>query len=173
MVYLSGCAEKVQTSSPKITIPEFLGMRLDITTKNQVVDILNARGYKKVIEQKEISGPMLTYSGLRDISKPNKEQFKNVLQTMSSLVVTISLTPEELMTFYFDKNQKLVMFWAKGKEKALKAFSNASDGKTILTKDACYKFKRDWTFEVFEKQNNGTASYVIFSPKLKRILNIR
>ena len=72
MVYLSGCAEKVQTSSPKITIPEFLGMRLDITTKNQVVDILNARGYKKVIEQKEISGPMLTYSGLRDISKPNK-----------------------------------------------------------------------------------------------------
>jgi hypothetical protein len=180
---LSGCfksedATKSQTAqshkinSPGITTPEALGMKFDVTTKEQVVDILNLRGYTAVTEQKEVSDPMLTYSGLRDISKPNKEQLKNTLKTMTSLSVIASPDTKEIMTFYFDKNQKLVMFWAKGKEKTLKLFSDAGDGKTILAKNACYKFKRDWTFEVFENLDDNTASYVIFSPKLKKLLNI-
>ncbi len=108
---LRSCME----DSPGISTPELLGMRFDITTKKQVVEILDARGYSVMIEIPNIQGA----ESLKPISISSvyigrkNDQFGII----SALIAVISF--DELMLFCFDDNQRLVMFGAGGEEKIL------------------------------------------------------
>jgi len=108
---LRSCME----DSPGISTPELLGMRFNITTKKQVVEILDARGYPVMIEIPNIqeSEPLksMTVSSVY-IGRKNDR-----LGVTSALIAVISF--DELMLFCFDNNQRLIMFGAKGEEKLL------------------------------------------------------
>ena len=108
---LRSCME----DSPGISTPELLGMRFDITTKKQVVEILYARGYSVMIEISNIQeSESLKSIAVSSVYIGRKNDRFDVT---SMLIAVISF--DELMLFCFDDNQRLVMFGAKGEEKLL------------------------------------------------------
>ena len=108
---LRSCME----NSPGISTPELLGMNFDVTTKKQVVEILDARGYTVLIEIPNIQGS----GAVRSKYTPSVYigKINNRFDVNSALIAVISF--DEVMLFCFDNNQRLVMFGAKGEEKIL------------------------------------------------------
>ncbi len=108
---LRSCME----DSPGISTPELLGMRFNITTKKQVVKILDARGYSIMIEIPNIrESESLKSIAVSSVYIGRRNDRFGIT---SALILVISF--DELMLFCFDDNQRLVMFGARGEEKLL------------------------------------------------------
>lgn len=157
---LRSCME----DSPGISTPELLGMRFNITTKKQVVEVLNARGYAVMIEIPNIqeSEPLksITVSSVY-VGKRNDR-----FGVTSALIAVISF--DELMLFCFDNNQRLVMFGAKGEEKILAHW--------IVDREEYYStmYPYENVFMQFREDSSGAildtegrnAFYLNMSPKI-------
>ncbi len=130
---LSGCADRVvgsrslNTVDPESIRPacietlESLKLQLNISTRKQVEDILTARGHTS------ISHTNVSVSNSADNLPPRaKEIIKSQFGAKTVLISTIS--QYESMKFYFDKNQKLIMFLVEGPGTVLKNWMrNAKD----------------------------------------------
>ena len=118
VLLLAGCADFRDQSPPQVTTYESLNMKLDVSTKDQVADILNSYGYS-------IQTKMLNF---RDIVKNNKE-FNSIPKSVVDFITKMSekqsvievpiSANKEWMKFFFDEDQKLIGFAAQGRRDIL------------------------------------------------------
>ena len=115
-LFLAGCAEF--RDQPQVTTYEALSMKLDVSTKDQIENILKSYGYQVKNE---------TFDA-RDIIKKNKEykdlpesvvRFLTKLSEKQSIIEVPISADKEWMKFFFDKNQKLIGFAALGRKNIL------------------------------------------------------
>lgn len=114
MLLLVGCADLRDPSSLKVTTCEALDMKLDSTTKDEVLDILGFYGYS------------VTEKGFKISNKINKNKKlpKSVLSFLSDVAgeqrfLDVQISEGNRMQFIFDKNQKLISFIVLGDKKVL------------------------------------------------------
>lgn len=164
LLYLNGCSEcdRSQVGSIIVAVPETLGMKMDVTTKEEAKNILKANGYRKIIEAVNIGSAFL---GSLNNKKENFEK-------MSTLIAFFD--KNHWIGLHFDKNQKLVMFMTREREEILKYQSGRDDfaipkepGKKITN------FREDFSEEWFIRKVNGDISYAVFSRNLLERLNKR
>lgn len=119
VLFLAGCAEVRDQTPPQVTTYEALNMKLDVSTKDQAEDILKSYGYSTKNE----------IFNAQDIIKRKKKEYKDLPESVINFLTRLSekqsiiqvpiSADKEWMKFFFDKNQKLIGFAAKGRKSVL------------------------------------------------------
>ena len=156
LLCLGGCAEKgmdsSQTESVDASITNAFGMKMDVTTKKQAKDILKGHGYSMVLEIADIR----SLFSKRNMLKLKNKQLAGVIEKgASALFVPISTDFETNIQLFFDKDQRLIGFLMMTRDEEGKLKSGKREG-----------FREDFSFEIFEKTDDGKVSLMIVSPRL-------
>lgn len=121
VLLLAGCADFRDQLPPQVTTYESLNMKLDVSTKDQVVDILNSYGYSiqtKMLNFSDIIKKNKNIKELNSIPKSVVNFITKMSEKQSVIEVPISAN-KEWMKFFFDEDQKLIGFATQGRRDIL------------------------------------------------------
>lgn len=150
MLLLAGCAEIQEKETSHVTTCEALDMAFDSTTKCEAEYILKSYGYSV-----KTNTPKFSKKGNK-LPKSTLNFFGGVLEKLSTLEVQIPKN-DEWMKFFFDKDQKLIGFSARGNRKILDPLvANDNENREVLislSSDSLTKSNR-------QKARNLLSKYV-------------